>query len=299
MGEIPVIDFAPFDRDGDLGQQKVAAEIDRACREIGFFYLINHGISSEILGHLLRQSKDFFSLPETVKTQMARSPQTNCGYIGFQTEKLNPKNFGDLKEALNLGLEMEWLPELEEFRQVACRFYELTTQVIAPQILRAFALALELPRDFFDDKHGKNYFLRLLHYPPITALPQPGQLRAGEHTDYGSITLLLQDETGGLEVQTRQGDWIEVPYIPDTLVVNVGDALQHWTNDRWRSTRHRVLAPIDSRAKLSRYSLALFCDPNPEVELACLENCCSPTYPPRYQPILMAEFLAQRLQATY
>ena len=299
MIKIPVIDFAPFLYGKGTAQQKVVQEIYVACQEVGFFYLKNHGISQELIDRLLKESRNFFSLPETVKNQMERSPHTNCGYVGFQQEKLNPTQPWDLKEAFNAGLETVWLPELREFRQAVTQFYELTTQLGAPQILRAFALALELSPNFFDNKHGKNYFLRLLHYPPVTEIPQLGQLRAGEHADYGSISLLLQDAVGGLEIQTQQGEWITAPPIPGTLVVNVGDAMQHWTNNKLRSTLHRVAIPLDAKAKISRYSIALFCDPNPGVELACLETCCSSAHPPAYKPILMRDFLAKRLNATY
>lgn len=299
MTTIPVIDFAPFLTGNDTEQQKIVQEIYLACQEVGFFYAKNHGISEDFVEQVLSQSESFFSLPEEIKNQVQRSPHTNCGYVGFQKEKLNPQNPWDLKEAFNVGRETIWIPELEEFRQIVTHFYELTTQVLAPQILQAFALALELPPNFFNDKHGENYFLRLLHYPPVTQTPQPGQLRAGEHSDYGSITLLLQDPVGGLEIQTRQQEWISAPPIPGTLVVNVGDAMQHWTNNRLRSTPHRVVVPLEEKAKISRYSIALFCDPNPDVELTCLESCCSPDHPPAYESILMQDFLTQKFNATY
>lgn len=304
MIKVPVIDFAPFTQGDRKEQQAVVTKISQACEKIGFFYLKNYGVSPEMLDQLLHQSRSFFDLSAEVKHKLARSNETNCGYVGFQTERLNPQNPGDLKEAFNVGLEnldqrLDTLPELAEFQQIVRQFYQLTTQVIAPQILRAFALGLELPLNFFDDHHGENYFLRLLHYPPITQKPEPDQLRAGAHSDYGSITLLWQDEIGGLEVLTQQGEWLAVPYQTDTVVVNVGDAMQHWTNNCRRSTKHRVIIPPETKMGISRYSIALFCDPNPEVELACLETCCSPDHPPSYQPQLMRDFLAQRLNATY
>ena len=308
MVKVPVIDFAPFTQGGRKEQQEVVTKISEACQEIGFFYLKNYGVSPEMLDRLRHQSRHFFDLPPEVKNKLARSTQTNCGYVGIQTERLNPNNPGDLKEAFNVGLgnldprldpRLDTLPELEEFQQIVSQFYQLTTQVIAPQILRAFALGLDMPLNFFDDQHGENYFLRLLHYPPITQPPEPGQLRAGAHSDYGSITLLWQDEIGGLEVLTQHGEWLAVPYQADTLVVNVGDAMQHWTNNCRRSTKHRVIIPLDTKMDISRYSIALFCDPNPEIELACLETCCSPDNPPSYRPQLMRDFLAQRLNATY
>ncbi|MBV9387278.1 MAG: isopenicillin N synthase family oxygenase [Chroococcidiopsidaceae cyanobacterium CP_BM_ER_R8_30] len=295
--QIPIIDFALFRQGNAAERQCVAQQIYTACHEIGFMYLRNHGIPQSLLDRLLAQTRQFFNLPATVKEQVARSDQTNCGYIGFLKERLNPARPWDLKEAFNMGIQVVWPPNQAEFQEVVSEFYRLGTTVVAPEVLQAFAIALHLREDFFDDKHGQNYFLRMLHYPPVNLTPQPGQLRAGEHTDYGSITLLLQDGVGGLEVRTRQGKWIAAPPLPGTVVVNVGDAMQRWTNKQLCSTPHRVVVPTD--AERSRYSVALFCDPNPEVEIACLESCHSTTSLPHYPPILAGDYLASRLAATY
>jgi isopenicillin N synthase-like dioxygenase len=297
--KIPVIDFAPFLQGGQADQQAVAEQIYAACRDLGFMYLSNHGIPQSLLDQLLRQSKLFFDLPTEVKEKVARSPKTNCGYIGFQKERLNPSQPGDLKEAFNAGINSVWLPKCSEFREAVSAFYQLATTVVAPNVLRAFAIALNLPVNFFDDNHSQNYFLRILHYPGLTTEPMAGQQRAGEHTDYGSITLLLQDPVDGLEVRTRQGEWIPAPPIPGTLVVNVGDAMQRWTNDVLTSTPHRVVLPSAKWMTQSRYSIALFCDPNPDVELRCLESCQRGDRPGRYTPILAGDYLASRLSATY
>ena len=287
LGHIPIVDFAPFTQGDAADKQRVVDQIYAACHDIGFMYLQNCGIRQSLFNRLLDESKQFFDLPEAVKAQMARSEQTNCGYIGFQ------------KERLNVGLKSVWLPDQEAFCNVVSEFYHRGTTIVAPNILRAFAIALGQPETFFDDKHGQNYFLRILHYPPINQTPEPGQLRAGEHSDYGSITLLLQDEVGGLEVCTRQGDWIAAPPIPGTIVVNVGDAMQRWTNDRLSSTLHRVSLPVGAGWKRDRYSIALFCDPNPDVELACLESCITSDQPSRYPSIVMQDYLSRRLAATY
>ncbi|HEY9906414.1 MAG TPA: 2-oxoglutarate and iron-dependent oxygenase domain-containing protein [Thermosynechococcaceae cyanobacterium] len=298
ISTVPLIDFAPFVEGDRAARQQVAAEIYAACQEVGFMYLRNSGISEDLVDRLFAEAKQFFALPAEVKEQGARSDATNCGYIGFRRERLNPANPWDLKEAFNVGKESVWATQTA-FQQVMLEFYELGRTVVSPQVLRAFAIALQLPEDFFAFKHGQNHFLRLLHYPPLTAAPEAGQLRAGEHTDYGSITLLLQDAIGGLEVRTRTGEWIAAPPIPGTIVVNVGDAMQRWTNDRLCSTPHRVRIPTGEDAGRSRYSVALFCDPNPDVELACLESCHSPDCPARYAPILAGDYLASRLAATY
>lgn len=299
IATIPLIDFAPFTTGDGSDRQRVAAEIYTACHEVGFMYLRNSGIPPALSDRLFAETRRFFDLPAEVKEQGARSDATNCGYIGFQRERLNPSNPWDLKEAFNVGLPSVWPPGQESFQQVVEEFYHLGITTVAPNVLRAFAIALQLPEAFFDAKHGRNSFLRMLHYPPLTATPEPEQLRAGEHTDYGSITLLLQDAIGGLEARTRQGEWIAAPPIPETVVVNVGDAMQRWTNDQLCSTPHRVKVPTGEDATRSRYSVALFFDPNPEVELACLESCQSVDRSARYGPILAGDYLTQRLAATY
>ncbi|MEO0540865.1 MAG: 2-oxoglutarate and iron-dependent oxygenase domain-containing protein [Cyanobacteria bacterium P01_A01_bin.105] len=294
--EIPLIDFSPFIGGDRAAQQAVAEDILQACETVGFFYLRGHGVSADRVKRLLVQSRQFFALPLEAKRLLARSPQTNCGYVGYQQERLNPAQPWDVKEAFNVGLQSVWPPDAPDFQAVVSGFYEHCTQTVAPKVLQAFAIALSLPPHYFDDKHGDNYFLRLLHYPPIDQPLAVGQLRAGAHTDYGTMTLLWQDAVGGLEVQTRSGLWVAAPPIPDTVVVNVGDALQRWTNDRLRSTLHRVTP--GQGAQQHRYAVALFCDPNPEVVLSCLPGCAA-DYPPRYAPIRTQDHLNNKLNATY
>ena len=298
MTQIPIIDFAPFTQGTAADKQQVVEQLYDACHKIGFMYLRNSGISKPLLDRLLTQSQQFFDLPVALKERVARSPQTNCGYVGFQKERLDAAQPWDLKEAFNVGVSAIWPDQPEAFEASVSEFYRRCTTEVAPNILRAFAIALCLPETFFDNKHGQNYVLRMLHYPPICQTPEPGQLRAGEHTDYGSVTLLLQDEVGGLEVRTRQDEWIAVPHLSDALLVNVGDAMQRWTNDILCSTPHRVIVP-DAAAQRSRYSVALFCDPNPEVEIACLDSCQSADRPSRYPPILTQDYLESRFAETY
>jgi isopenicillin N synthase-like dioxygenase len=295
--QIPIIDFEPFIQGNAEAKRAVADQIYQACHEFGFMYLKNHGISEAELAQLFTQIQLFFDLPAAVKDQVRRSPHTNCGYVGIQAERLNPNRPGDLKEAFNVGESTVWLTEQDEFRQVVFQFYRNRAAKLAFYILRAFALGLNLPELFFETKHGQNLYLRLLHYPPLNCPPAASQLRAGEHTDYGSITLLFQDQTGGLEICTQQGEWIPAPFIPETVVVNIGDAMQHWTNDQLRSTRHRVVNPSGEQVGRSRYSVAFFCDPNLDVELACLSD--QTKAPPRYPPVRYQDYLNQKFAATY
>lgn len=298
MSEIPVIDFQPF-RTGTLAdRQAIAQQLHHACCHSGFMYLQNCGLADTQVEQLFAETQQFFALPLEIKKQMLRSPSTNCGYVPMQAERLNPKRPGDLKEAFNVGEQSTWPAEQPSFQQVISGFYQDAMQV-AFQILQAFAIALELPESFFVDRHGRNLFLRLLHYPPLNMPIADQQIRAGEHTDYGTITLLLQDTVGGLEICTRQEGWMPVPVIPGTVLVNIGDAMQRWTNDVFRSTPHRVVNPPGIEQQRSRYALALFCDPDPEVEISSLPSCVQPGQPSRYPPVRYADYLQAKFAATY
>ncbi|MBO3458501.1 isopenicillin N synthase family oxygenase [Aetokthonos hydrillicola Thurmond2011] len=295
MPKIPVIDFSLFSMDVQAWHN-VVQQIYQACHEIGFLYLQNPGISPELIEEVFTQSKYFFNLPLTVKQQLAWSDEfSNQGYVGIERESLNPGTPGDLKEAFNIGNTSSIALTKEPCIQA---FYQACTHV-ANQVLQAFALGLQLPEDFFTIRHNEqNHTLRLLHYPPLQQLPKPGQVRAGEHSDYGSITLLFQDQVGGLEVQTAFGEWIAAPAIPGTVLINTGDLMQRWTNDVFVSTKHWVMIPTDDRLNQSRYSVAFFCHPNDDTEIACLES-CQQQRSPIYPPIFAGEYLLSRLQATY
>ncbi|MFK0735080.1 MAG: isopenicillin N synthase family dioxygenase [Gloeotrichia echinulata GP01] len=294
MLEIPLIDLSSFSNSNTTTRKSVVKCIYQACHNIGFMYLQNPGITPDLLEQVFSYSKSFFDLPLAVKQQQAWNDEfSNTGYVGIERERLNPNQPGDLKEALNLNKQ-----DAQKQDSVIYTFYQTCTE-IANTVLETLALALELPADFFIIKHNQQHHtLRLLHYPPLQTPAKFGQVRAGEHSDYGSITLLFQDAIGGLEVQTTSGEWICAPAIPGTVVVNTGDLMQRWTNHVFCSTKHRVMIPHDNRVNQSRYSIAFFCHPNHDTEIACLES-CQKENPPIYPPILAGEYLLSRLQATY
>ncbi|OUL27084.1 2OG-Fe(II) oxygenase [Nostoc sp. RF31YmG] len=305
MVTIPIINLAAFSQDNTT-KSTVVKEIYQACHEIGFMYLQNYGISQGLIEQVFTQSQSFFNLPLAVKQQLAWSDEfSNTGYVGIERERLDPNKPGDLKEAFNIGKQEDRGKDLPELslnvpgqNPSFLAFYDACIK-LANTVLQTFALALELPEDFFTSKHNlHNHTLRSLHYPPLQTTPQPGQIRAGEHSDYGSITLLFQDDIGGLEVQTASGEWIAAPSIPGTVVVNTGDLMQRWTNHVFCSTKHRVMIPNDSRVKQSRYSVAFFCHPNDDTEISCLDSCRNHHFP-IYPSILAGEYLLSRLQATY
>jgi isopenicillin N synthase-like dioxygenase len=207
----------------------------------------------------------------------------------------------DLKEAFTmrnargLAVQSERWPD-ERFRDAALTFYE-EGLAAAYCLLRILAAALELPADYFITRHnGENVTLRFLHYPANLQAKSGAQLGAGAHTDYGSITLLFQDDVGGLELRGANGDWHLAPPVPEAAVINTGDLMERWTNGRFRSTQHRVRPVTGNR---DRYSIALFVDPDSAVEVECIESCTSPQNPPRYPRITAGEHLRQKIAATH
>ncbi|MBE9204972.1 isopenicillin N synthase family oxygenase [Nostoc sp. LEGE 06077] len=299
MSKIPIIDLATFIKSDIKSQQVVAREIYDACHKIGFMYLQNSGISKDLIAQVFSHSKSLFNLPLAAKQKLAwKNELSNIGYVGIERERLDPNQPGDLKEAFNFSQAELLTLESPVYEPDIFVFYQACTE-LANKILQALALALELPKDFFSIRHNQqNHTLRLLHYPLFQTPPKLGQIRAGEHSDYGSITLLFQDDVGGLEVKTTAGEWMSAPTIPDTVIVNTGDLMQRWTNDVFCSTKHRVIIPHNHKLERSRYSIAFFCHPNDDTEITCLET-CQKEGKPIYPPILAGEYLLSRLQATY
>ena len=312
--EIPVIDFAPFLSGTIVGRQQVANAIFAACHDIGFMYLKNCGVSLALVNQAFQASQQFFARPIAEKARVAWSNElSNRGYIGLKRESLNPNRPADFKEAFNVGQEAlteprpghfpsvvnQWPSGDDTFRETILEFFA-ACNITANFIFEAFALALQLPPSFIINCHTTQaHILRLLHYPAIVEPLALEQIRAGEHSDYGSITLLFQDTVSGLEVKTLAGDWVVAPCIPDTVLVNIGDLMQRWSNDMFRSTLHRVNVPTGEQMSQSRYSIAFFCQPDPTAEITCIDSCRSPERPPRYDSILAGEHLINALKATY
>ncbi len=306
---IPVIDFAPFLNGTEADRKAVAVQMRQASQQWGFFYLSGYGMPEEKLEEAFTSSRAFFGLPLELKQQVAwQNAESNRGYVGIKREKLDPSRLGDLKEAFNLAPERPepgaiknlWPAGQPQFKSIMTGFLAECTQT-AGHVLEAFALALDLPADFFMEAHNEHdHTLRLLHYPPLTEEyePEEGASRAGAHTDYGSITLLFQDSVGGLEVRTRGGDWLRATPIPGTVVVNTGDLMHRWTNHVFCSTPHRVNVAPENRHK-DRYSIAFFCHPNKSAEIACIDSCATAENPPIYSPISAGQHLYEKLTNTY
>jgi isopenicillin N synthase-like dioxygenase len=306
--KLPVIDLAGLASGDDLALRRIARDVGEACRTIGFFYVVNHGVAS--IPAAFEQSDRFFALPLAQKRALAiEIIGGNRGYSGLMREALDPARGADMKEAFNIGLDLApddpellagvpfrslnaW-PDLADFRAVLLGYFD-DCAALGLRLHRAFALDLGLPVAFFEDKFDRSMAtLRLLHYP-ATPAGAPDQMGAGEHTDYGAITLLSTDNVGGLEVKTRGGEWIAAPVTPGAFVVNIGDCLMRWTNDIYVSTPHRVV----NRSGRERFSIAFFFDPNPDARVAAIPSCVPAGESPRYPPISGADYLKFRLDAS-
>jgi isopenicillin N synthase-like dioxygenase len=302
---LPVIDMS-----ASTGQ--LAKDIGEAARGVGFFYVTGHGISPTLMDEVFAASRLFFGLSSDEKDAVSiRKSLHNRGYVGMKGESLDPTKPADLKEAYNVGLELSaadprvvrgepfrgvnlW-PELPGWRDTLLAYFDAVWSV-GRRLHEGIARDLDLAPNYFEDKlDSPMATLRLLHYPPQPAGAAAGQIGAGEHTDYGDITLLLTDEVGGLEVKRRDGGWIPAPYIDGAFICNIGDCLMRWTNDVYVSTPHRVV----NRGGRERYSIAFFLDPNPDAIVECLPTCVSPQKPGKYPPISGADYLRSRLDATY
>lgn len=307
---LPIIDLNGFVKVPSVFD-RVTVEIGAACRGPGFFYIVNHGVSSELISAVFALSKAFFEKPVAEKDRLAMTViGNNRGYSGLKNERLDPDKPADLKEAFNIGLELPenhpeindryrgrngW-PEEPEFKSTMLEYYDACL-ALGQSLHRAFARDLGLPLDFFANKIDRPMAtLRLLHYPPQPKDAKAGEIGAGIHTDYGNITLLMTDDVGGLEVRKRGHEaWIPAPPIPGAFIVNIGDCLMRWTSDVYVSTPHRVI----NATGRERYSLAYFLDPNPDAIVEAIESCVDTRAAPKYQPVSGADYLTERLNATY
>jgi len=314
-GTIPVVDFgimglnckAPPSHD-DESVKALAEKIYTAFSTIGFVYLTNHGISDTEISDIRKVGDDFFNLEVDVKRQFTRpSDGRNFGWVSLERESLNPSRPGDLKEAFNI-CELEddtqkWPDqEVSEFKPVVTAFYKKCTALTC-RILDVISMGLKLKDpNWLSQVHGaigtseNPTALRLLYYPPIPENSgiKPGQVRCGEHSDYGSITLLFQDNVGGLEVLPVNGEYTPAKPIAGTVLVNIGDLMQRWTADELLSTKHRVLIPEEElKRRVVRRSLAFFVHPDSEVMIECLDGSN------KYPPITSMGYLQQRFAATY
>jgi isopenicillin N synthase-like dioxygenase len=320
---LAIVDLAPFRGGNRTQQDAVAAELDRICREIGFFVVTGHGVPTEVGEHLHREAMRFFDTPLANKLTVRRPRNDqNRGYIPYGEETLARMHGGDTppdyKEVFAMGPDAvpdePYYTEGDAYPSFAPNLWPEHPATLRPAMLAywaemervmnlialAMARALRLPDPFFTDRLRRHTSqLRLLHYPEIRQAPETDQLRCGEHSDLGMMTLLRNEAVaGGLQVRHRSGDWIDAPAIPDTFVVNLGDLMMRWSNDRWVSTRHRVaLPPASATAGNERLSFGFFVGPDYDTVVECLPTCQSAEDPPRYAPVTAHDYRVDRFAA--
>lgn len=304
MSAVPILDFARFS-DGD--SDGFVSDLGAVCRDTGFFVLANHGVDGALVDNTFEAAHRFFALPQTQKDALSISLSPhNRGYATIGSESLDEKSgVADKKEAFNIGLDLAaddprvlarepfrgvnvW-PEMDRFKETTLDYFE-AVWALGRKVHEAIALSLDLPHSYFEAHlNAPMATLRMLRYPPASGAEN--EIGAGAHTDYGSITLLKTDGVSGLQVKPRGQDWIDVPHIKGAFIVNIGDCLMRWTNDVYVSTPHRVLPPAKER-----YSIAFFLDPNPD---SVIEKLYTIDGPAKYEPVTGADYLMQRLTATY
>lgn len=324
MTTIPTIDIGPYLEGTPEGREQVAAQIRKAGEEIGFFLIKGHGVDQSLIDQTYETASAFFRLPIEDKLTI-RQPPGNIprGYTPFKGEtlaaSLGKAAPGDLKEMIDFGPvdvpEGEYYSGAEAgyyfypnlypskpdgLKDVMETYYRRMNR-LANDLMALFAHALGLPENFFFDKLDKNISaLRVICYPEQKEPPEPGQLRSGAHTDYGTLTILMADRAaGGLQALHRDGYWVDVMIEPGTYVVNIGDIMQIWTNDRWVSTLHRVVNPPAELADTSRrHSVVFFHQPNYDAVIDTLPSCFDDKNPKKYEPITYKEHWLYKWNAT-
>jgi isopenicillin N synthase-like dioxygenase len=295
---VPVIDIGPYRKGPAAAKANLVAEVDRACRDIGFLVITGHDVPAALIARVEATSRRFFQLSIEAKLALNRPKDDQVrGYSAVGNEglsySLGKKAPGDLKESFTIGpisppqtpyfigpaagphfAPNLWPATVADFRESWSEYFAAMTE-----------LAADLMRMF-----------RVLQYPNQPDAPEPGQLRAGAHSDYGSLTILkIEDRPGGLQVCNKAGEWVNVPVTPNSFVVNLGDLMMQWTNDTWISTLHRVVNPPREQANNSlRQSLVYFHQPNYDAMVECLPSCLAPGEKPKYEAISSGDHLRNK-----
>jgi isopenicillin N synthase-like dioxygenase len=323
LTDVPVIDLAAAMAGDPKARARAGEEIDATCRAIGFLVVSGHGVPQSLIDEAFATSAAFFDLPQEEKDRFR--PADNAAPRGYHA--LGTKNLArtlgldrpfDLREQFYIGplnpdrARIAHIPEAAamyqdniwpdrpaEWRDVFTRYYR-ALEALGTELMRLFALGLGLPDRYFDASID-NHFATLPsnNYPELGAPPLPGQLRAGEHTDFGSLTILgMNDAPGGLQVKMPNGEWRDVKAKRGQFIINIGDMMQRWTNDVWLSNLHRVVNPApEDWGRSRRQTIGFFLHPNYDAEIASLPGCTTAANAAKYPPILAGELMRQKLQA--
>ena len=319
---IQAINLAEFLNGDAAEQQRIAADVDHICRTLGFLIVEQHGVEQRLIDNAWQAARDFFDLP--IDDKMASvPPYPGCprGYFPIASETL-AKSLGvdsppDIKESISIGplrapqraisaddLEFHygenlWPQKPDGLREAFIAYME-AMEILGNNLLRLFAAALSLPQNYFLEFHGDPMCaLRCLNYPAVDEPLLENQKGAGEHADYGSITMLKSDpDVVGLEVRLPSGEWIAAPLVRDGFIVNIGDMMACWTNDRWVSTLHRVISPgASGGGQQRRQSMAYFYNTDFDAEISCIPTCLEEGETAKYPPIRGGDYLEQRFSS--
>ncbi|PWR03774.1 isopenicillin N synthase family oxygenase [Meridianimarinicoccus roseus] len=310
---IPVIDFGPMRGDDPAARNAVGEAVRNACTQVGFFYARNHGVPQAIIDATFDAAHRFFDLPLDRKQAISvEKSDAMRGYTPLLGENTDPENKGDLHEGFDLALDLpaddpdvaagvfgyapnQWPDGLDDFREPLTAYHG-AARAFGERVFRAFALALELPEDFFLPKITKPMaHMRVLHYPDQSTATEEKQIGIGAHSDYECFTILCTDDKPALQVLNSAGEWIQAPPIPGAFIVNVGDMMARWTNDYFQSTLHRAINQTGKR----RYSIPFFFGVNSRETIEVLPSCQSQERPAKYAPITAGDYIRSRFDDTY
>jgi len=306
---IPVVDLNHFIKGTSEEKVQFAAALGKAFEEVGFVSVKNHGIADDLINNLYATVKSFFSLPDSEKRSYEIPGLAGQrGYTSFGKEHAKGSDAPDLKEFFQYGQIIEdgvvspeaypnnvMVASPEDFNSLFHQAYR-AFEVSGAALLSAIAIHLDLGDKYFDEHiHLGNSILRAIHYPPILHEPKSA-IRAEQHEDINLITLLVGASADGLEILSKEGEWLPVKAGPGEIVVNVGDMLQRLTNDRLKSTTHRVVNPPREMWHSSRFSIPFFLHPRSNMSLACLSSCVSADHPKLYEDYTAGYYLDERLR---
>ncbi|MFN2456773.1 MAG: isopenicillin N synthase family dioxygenase [Chitinophagaceae bacterium] len=306
---IPVVNLADFLSGDPQLKQKFVNDLGKAYEEVGFVAVKNHGIPDDLIADLYKYVQQFFALPGEVKSTYEKKELAGQrGYTSFGREHAKGFDAPDLKEFFQYGQTVEdgdpiqeeypdnvTVKEIPQFNPTLYKAYR-SFEKSGKALLQSIALFLGLDENYFDEHvHNGNSILRAIHYPPIRSEPKSA-IRAEQHEDINLITLLVGASADGLQILTKQNEWVGVTSLPEQIVVNVGDMLQRLTNNRLRSTTHRVVNPPRELWGTSRYSIPFFLHPKSNMDLTCLEGCIDENNRKAYEDATAGEYLDERLR---
>lgn len=317
---IAVVDISPYFRGDSASKQRVATQVDQACRDVGFLIVVGHGVDPELIAKARQIARAFYDCPVDDKLALTMDPGVFRGYTSPGDLSV-AASYGlegppDHKETFAIGpvdppadeayreaggaffAENRWPRTPETMRSVWSEYYR-AMEALARDLMRIFALALDMPEQWFDDKIDRHISpMSAQYYPPVDSTLVSGQLRAGPHTDFGSLTILHRDDSpGGLEVFVDDA-WLPAPHVENSLTVNLGDLMSDWTNDRWKSTLHRVvLPPPGSPSGSERLAIVFFHQPNFDAVIETIPSCRAEDGSSTYTTTTSGEHFARKLAA--